>query len=178
LQTYTHALIGALASYYIAPANYYVLSASVTAAVLPDVPSFIKLIKDRITGSEPFINQSKEFILVKEIFHSIPLFSLLYLLVISFAFIQTDFSFPVVWIMTLLGVFLVNAIMHQLNDALTHCGQEFKKDDQTCLWPLKVRLSDYIGFWEYRKRPGCLVPKLPELVIDIVLIIWIILLLL
>jgi hypothetical protein len=168
MQTYTHLLIGLGTAALAIDANtrmeFIVLApiASGMGQIFPDVPSFIKMMLDIKNGEKPFSNQSKLFIRLKSIFHSIPI-SLLML----FSFFALSQIFKSSLSISIIGAFIVGLYTHDWIDIFTHSNKKYAKMDQNCLWPFPYV---EINGWDYRKTEVGLAPKWPEAILDIVLL--------
>ena len=160
MQTYSHALFGACLGAYFFPQDHLSQAACVFGSVLPDVVQIPAYIVDRLRGMKPLLNVSDTIVLLKNITHSIVLWSAGLLAVFT---VEEPF---------VLG-FVLGGLTHALTDALTHCDPKYQHD-AGFLWPSSTDLSRYTGIWDYRIDHGVLRPKLPEAILDAILIVLII----
>jgi len=99
------------------------------ASVVPDVPVASMLILDKLKGKQPLKEQTKNFIKVNGIFHSL-----------------------IIWLISgLCWPVFVGGYSHLLLDRISHSGEKFREVDPSMLWPLPWKLR---GIFEYRKKHG------------------------
>ena len=134
MQTYTHASVGLVLSQAFFPDNIVSQATMVGFSIVPDVPTFLFFVKDKLKGRQPFQDAGKRVILTIDIFHSLIIWGLAIL-----------FSWP-----AFIGVY-----SHLLLDWLSH--KDFYKTDPGMLWPFSYKLR---GFFDYRTTgPGKLLTE-------------------
>ncbi|MBU3901028.1 hypothetical protein KKF25_00025 [Patescibacteria group bacterium] len=118
--------VGLAASQLLFPGNNVAQATMVAATVVPDVPAAIQFALDVLKKKRPLVEQSKRFVMVQEVVHSL-----------------------IVWLAVLMLPFPVfcGVYSHLFLDFISHSGKEFEKTDPGMLWPIPVKLR---GLFEYR----------------------------
>lgn len=129
MQTYTHLGIGLVASQVFFPEDNLSQALVVGGSLVVDVPSASMYVLDKLRGKEPLKEQSKGFVIINNVFHSL----LLWLVSI--------FSWPI-----FIGVY-----SHLVVDVISHKDERFKETDPTWIWPLSWRIP---GLFEARESHG------------------------
>lgn len=128
MQTYTHVAVTALASQFLFSGDNTAQAIMVGASVVPDIPAATQFALDVLNKKQPLAEQSKGFVLVQEICHSL-----------------------IVWLIALIFPFpaFCGIYFHLLLDAISHSGEEFRKTDPGMIWPLPWKVR---GLFEYRTQ--------------------------
>ncbi len=160
MQTYTHLVIGAALGGAVAHIHVFqevtpsvVVVATIVGAGLPDAATFIQMMQDIIWYKRAPFSESKNqriWMFLKEVSHGGPwmIATLWWLTTLGRS------SLTIV-----LGALLLGLISHVIIDAMTHCGEEFRETDVSCLWPLNPILTsklagEIVGVAEYRYAHG------------------------
>ena len=152
MQTYTHAAIGAAVGAMLFPNNFVLQGACAAGAMAPDLVMVPQYLIDVAAGRKPMTVQSKRFILIKELSHSLPLWAITAAVCMLLAVqLWPGFFTAILW------AGAVGGLSHLPIDVLTHTSPRFAKEDLGMLWPFKTRLQ--VGGWDYRKDYGNLTPK-------------------
>ena len=163
MRTYTHAVLGAALGAALFPDNSFFQGSFAVGAMIPDLVMVPQYLIDVAVGRKPMTAQSRRFIMMKELSHSIPLWTIATLGMFITTWLWPSFLASSVWAITIGG------LSHLPVDILTHTSPGFAKDDLGMLWPFKTRLR--INGWDYRKDYGDLTPKTFEAIIDILAIL-------
>lgn len=155
MQTYTHAAIGAALGAAFFPGDYVAEAALVTASVAPDLVMVPAFLVDKLAGRKPLEYQTEELMVLKEMSHSVVLWSGFLALVWLFGLIAPLYAFA------------LGGLAHVVVDVFTHGSgpkenRPFWETDLAFMWPLPLDLRP-LGLWEYRKDAGDLTPKAFEL---------------
>ena len=129
MQTYVHLSVGLVASQVFFPEDLSFQVLVVGASLVPDVPAVSMFVLDKLRGRQPLKEQSKVFVTVNEIIHSLVVWLI------------SGFWWPV----------FVGAYSHLLLDWVSHSDERFRETDPSMIWPLPWKLR---GFFEYRKEHG------------------------
>jgi hypothetical protein len=160
MQTYTHAALGAALGAALFPDNLALQGACAVGAMIPDLVMVPQYLIDVANGRKPMTAQSMRFIMMKELSHSIPLWTVATLGTFMATWLWPSHLASIVWASAIGG------LSHLPIDVLTHTSPRFAKDDLGMLWPFKTRIR--INGWDYRKDYGDLTPKPFEMIILIV----------
>ena len=147
---YSHAVVGAALGALVRNTKSAMLWGA-GGGVLPDVPMGVQIGITLLSGHSPWhIKWSSATVTISDALHSLPLCSLL--LVCG-------------WSRPQFRALALGLVSHSLMDAMTHTvTPDFKA---SYMWPLKWQLGSLIGIWEYRRAKDALVPKLPEVILDV-----------
>ncbi len=128
MQTYTHFFVTAAVSQILFPGDNVAQATMVAATIIPDVPAATQFALDVMNKKPPLLHQSKGFVMVQEICHSL-----------------------VVWLIALMFPLpaFCGIYSHLLLDVISHSGDEFKEVDPGMLWPLPWKVR---GLFEYRTK--------------------------
>jgi hypothetical protein len=167
MQTYTHLLIGAFVASYLAADDQILLATCVVGSVMPDIPSALVWAKEKAKDKTAFKNISSRFLLIAEVFHSIPLSIALTIFFYSIARMGL-FDALTNLIISYLPLFTLCASLHQAIDALTHSRKFYSIN---FFWPWKFEINKLLSLWEYRTKIDGIRPKWQEAVLDIFLLL-------
>lgn len=160
MQTATHATIGAalagmvccLGPEYSLPV---VLGGLVLGSIIPDMPIAARMLVNKLTiGEHGLATPHKGWYAVIELSHSMPVNMILLAVLPALAFTYCGEN-PSEFV----GAFFFGILMHIMIDMWTHSGPEYRKTDQSCLWPIypyltKKKAGEVYGLAEYRYDHG------------------------
>jgi membrane-bound metal-dependent hydrolase YbcI (DUF457 family) len=152
MQTYTHAWIGGAVGVILFPNNIAGQIACVAGSILPDVVMIPQFLWDKVNGRQPLKTQSSFLMSLKEIAHSLPIWSIL--TIVGATILSTyDILFAI-------GV---GGLLHVFIDIITHGtgpkeNRPYWDTDVKFMWPTRTDLRP-LGLWEYRYGHGVLAPK-------------------
>src|SRR3989339_96710 len=130
MQTYVHLGVGLVASQVFFSGDSFSQILAVGASLVPDVPAASMFVLDKLRGKQPLKEQSKVFITIQEIAHSL------------LVWLVSGFWWPI----------FIGAYSHLILDWISHSSERFYETDPSMIWPvpcLKMR-----GFFEYREEQG------------------------
>jgi len=159
VQTYTQILIGGAVGAIMFPNNTLAHCACAAGGAAPDLVMIPKFALDKLREVQPFAKQSKAMLFAKEPPHSIVLWVVLIIIGIIYL--------PQTALGTATLAFCIGALSHVIGDIPTHADPRFADTEPTFCWPLKVKLSQIFGIWDYRIDHGLLWPPKPTEIIII-----------
>lgn len=159
MHTYTHLDIGINLGLTLFPHSPLKQAACAVASVLPDLVMVPKFVMDKCRGRPPLEYQSPMLMALKQCSHSL----VLWMLVGIVAMLVQDPLGSIVL------AFSIGGVSHVVIDILTHKDQKYRQHEATYLWPLPGSLQG-LAVYEYRIGTGILLPKLPELILNIALV--------
>lgn len=150
-----------------------IMGAGIVGAVAPDLVMVPMFVMDKIRGRQPMTEQGPVIMALKELSHSIPIWSMM--LFVTLFIPRSIYS-------QVMSMFMVSGLLGGiLPDIPTHSEEKYKDTDCTFLYPFNgffkwMRGVDRIRWpndtWEYRYGHGVLWPLKPfELWINVILII-------
>jgi len=127
MQTYTHIFCGLVLGEALFPGNNEAKVLAVIGSGVIDIPNSVKFTIDKIRGKKPFAEQSRGFILINNIVHSL------------FLCLPTIFFLP----------FFIGVYSHLMLDWISHKYENGQEINPTMVWPLPGRLNGLFNYKSY-----------------------------